>query len=520
METILRLFELTLMSSLEAALMVGLIFLIVTAFRRKLTALWQYALWTLLIVKLMLPWIPVNLGFDFHWIRLPERMVSNEYITMQDRLDSPIGLAGQLTSWADLEGWNGVTVIPSDASRYSFSIMEIAAVVWLLGVLTVVTCTMIGNMRMSIALRRENRTTVPSDLQHLFVLIRESIGIRSRVRLRLSSRVTSPSLFGLFSPVVLIPRNMAEQLGAAEWECVFRHELVHFKRKDIWVNTLFTLLAAVHWFNPAIWYGLNRLRFEQEAACDASVLTSLRTKDAYARSIVKVLEIGASRRTAPTGIGFSDYKNQIKRRMLMIRNFKPSKKRAALLGIIVLSIVGLLALPSTFAQSGTSETPSAKISSSEAAVQPAGEQNDSDLPPIGAIEDVRFQMPTSGKLTSVFGYRTHPVSKQKSLHDGVDIANQEGTEVSASAGGKIIRAEYDSAHGFIVVIEHNDSWQTEYRHFKELSVDQGEMVDAGDRIGLMGQTGEATGPHLHFSIKKDGRYVDPEPLLHAGQSPI
>lgn len=489
METILRLFERTLMSSLEAALMVGLILLIVAVFRRKLPPLWQYALWALLIVKLMLPWIPVNLGDDFHWIRLPERMVSNAYITFQDRLDSPIGLAGQSPSWMGPEGWNGESAISSESSGHLISIMEIAALVWLLGVLVAVAYAVIGNIRFSISLRKEKRTNVPSDLQDLFAQVRDSIGIRSHVRLQFSNSVTSPSLFGLISPVVLIPRHMAEQLAATEWECVLRHELVHFKRKDIWVNTVFNLLAAVHWFNPAIWYGLKRLRFEQEAACDVSVIASIGNKDTYVRSIIKVIEIGASRIPAPTGIGFFDYKNQIKRRILMIRNLKPSKKRAALLGIIILSVVGLLALPSTFAQGGTSKP------------------------------DIHFNVPTSGKLTAVFGYQTHPVSKQQSLHDGIDIANQEGTEVFASAAGKIIKAEYDSAHGFIVVIEHKDSWQTEYRHLKELSTSQGITVEAGHQIGLMGQTGQATGSHLHFSINKDGKYVDPEPLLHEGQTP-
>lgn len=405
METIVGLFELTLLSSLEAALMAGLIFVVLAAFRRKLAPFWRYALWLLLIVKLLLPWIPGNLGDDFHWIRLP-------------------------------------------------------------------------------------------------------------VRLRLSNQVAAPTLFGLISPIVLIPRNMADQLNAVEWECVFRHELVHYKRRDIWVNTIFTLLAAVHWFNPAIWYGLHRMRFEQEAACDASVMAALGAKDTYADSLIKVLEIGASQRSAPAGIGFSNYKNVITRRMRMIRNFQPSNKRSAILGVIVLCIVALFALPSTFAKEGTVESPFAKNPASAEKVQAEGEQKESVSTSTEVLGEISFVMPASGKITSVFGYRTHPVSKKQLLHDGIDIANREGTDVFASSSGKVIKAEYDGAYGFTVVIEHNESWQSEYRHLKELSVNQGDMVNTNDRIGQMGRTGQATGSHLHFSIRKDGEYLDPEPFLH------
>lgn len=506
METIVRLFELTLLSSLEAAVMVGLILLILAAFRRKLAPFWRYALWTLLIVKLLLPWIPGNLGDDFHWIRLPERIVSKDFIGIQE-LDSHAEPAGHVSSRAEPAGRDGESFTPSKASP-SFSVMEIAAVVWLAGASAAVIYILYGHMKFSVFLRKEGRAAVPSDLQDLFVLICKRSGIRLPVSLRLSSQVTTPTLFGLISPVVLIPRNMADQLNAVEWECVFRHELVHYKRMDIWVNTIFTLLAAVHWFNPAIWYGLHRMRFEQEAACDASVLAALGTKDTYADSLIKVLEIGASQRSAPAGIGFSNYKNVIKRRMNMIRNYQPSNKRAALLGTVVLCIVALFALPSTFAKEFAKNPASAED------VQAEGEQKETVSPSTGVLEEISFVMPASGKITSVFGYRTHPVTKQPLLHDGIDIANREGTDVFASSSGKVIKAEYDSAYGFTVVIEHNESWQSEYRHLKELSVNQGDIVNTNDGIGQMGHTGQATGSHLHFSIRKDGEYLDPEPLLH------
>lgn len=537
METIIRMFELTLRSSLEAAFMVGILVLITAALRRQLPPLWRYALWALLLVKLLLPWMPGSLGDEFSWIRLPERMVPHAGIAMQEPFDSAAPPAGQASTWMASEGWNervAPSAPASDAGRSAFPVMEIAAVIWLIGALAGGMAILVAGIRFALAIRREGSTPVPGELQALFARIcahsgiRVNSGIRPTVRLQLSSLVTTPTLFGLLSPIVLIPRKMADQLDADEWECVLRHELVHYRRKDIAVNTLFTLLAAVHWFNPAVWYGLRRLRFEQEAACDASVLAALGDRAAYPRSIIKVLEIGASGSAAPAGIGFSNYKSHIKRRMSMIRNYEPSKRRAGLLGVAVLCVVALFALPSVYAKEGLEADRSAAKPGPAAAVLPGGEPEEAAVTAgsatgameetvklsTGDVEAVTFVMPASGSMTAGFGYRTHPNTKQQSLHDGIDIADREGTDVTAAASGNVVSAEYDGTYGYTVVIEHDARWHTEYRHLQSLSVEQGEAVNAGDRVGGMGSTGAATGSHLHFSVRLNGEYVDPEPLLH------
>nr|WP_269433172.1 M23 family metallopeptidase [Paenibacillus sp. FJAT-27812] len=99
------------------------------------------------------------------------------------------------------------------------------------------------------------------------------------------------------------------------------------------------------------------------------------------------------------------------------------------------------------------------------------------------------------------------------MHDGVDIVNSEKTAVNATADGIIIKADYDKAKGITVIIEHNNNWQTEYRHLSKLVVEEGQAVKSGALIGLMGSTGQSTGTHLHFSIVKNGQYTDPAALL-------
>jgi bla regulator protein blaR1 len=128
-------------------------------------------------------------------------------------------------------------------------------------------------------------------------------------------------------------------------------------------------------------------------------------------------------------------------------------------------------------------------------------------------EEIVFNKPTSGKIVTPFGYWIHPNSLKKTLHDGIDIANKEGTDVFAAAVGKVVKAEHDPDKGFMIVMDHNESWRTEYRYFAELSVKKGEAVKSGDLIGHMGSTGQSTGPHLHFSILKDGSFINPAPVM-------
>ncbi len=119
----------------------------------------------------------------------------------------------------------------------------------------------------------------------------------------------------------------------------------------------------------------------------------------------------------------------------------------------------------------------------------------------------------NGRITSTFGTRYHPITKDYKFHDGIDIAADEGTPVYAAAGGTVETAAYDAAYGNYVVIDHGGGVKTVYRHLRDSAVKKGDAVKAGDKVGTAGATGEAAGPHLHFSIKQNGEYIDPLPLF-------
>jgi murein DD-endopeptidase MepM/ murein hydrolase activator NlpD len=121
-----------------------------------------------------------------------------------------------------------------------------------------------------------------------------------------------------------------------------------------------------------------------------------------------------------------------------------------------------------------------------------------------------FLRPVSGRLTSRYGSRLDPFgSKRTSFHTGIDIGAPTGTPVKAAMAGTVIATGYNNTYGYHIIIRHHSGYQTLYGHLSVIRVKKDEQVDAGARIGDVGSTGMSTGPHLHFTVYKNGVTMDP-----------
>jgi murein DD-endopeptidase MepM/ murein hydrolase activator NlpD len=122
--------------------------------------------------------------------------------------------------------------------------------------------------------------------------------------------------------------------------------------------------------------------------------------------------------------------------------------------------------------------------------------------------------PVSGPITSPFGMRFDPVQHRYQLHTGIDIAAAQGTTIAAAADGRIIFAGWYGGYGNAIIIDHGGGTSTLYAHCSQIFVGVGQDVQRGQAIGAVGMTGDATGPHVHFEVRRDGKPVDPLPFLH------
>jgi murein DD-endopeptidase MepM/ murein hydrolase activator NlpD len=127
--------------------------------------------------------------------------------------------------------------------------------------------------------------------------------------------------------------------------------------------------------------------------------------------------------------------------------------------------------------------------------------------PVSRGSSSRFTWPTEGELTSGFAQRwgRH--------HDGIDLANDIGTPVRAAREGRVSYSGWSSGYGRVVMIEHDQGYTTVYGHLNESYVTEGQYVKAGQSIAAMGNTGNSTGPHLHFEVRKNGTPINPYNVL-------
>lgn len=142
---------------------------------------------------------------------------------------------------------------------------------------------------------------------------------------------------------------------------------------------------------------------------------------------------------------------------------------------------------------------------------------------IKKIQSIPSIMPLSGveryHFVSGFGYRIHPILKRKIFHKGIDYGVKTGTAIYATGNGTVARADYESGYGNRVVVDHGFGYKTQYAHMSKILVEVGDTVYRGQRIGLVGNTGRSSGPHLHYEVIKDNRVCNPMQFYNRDELP-
>jgi murein DD-endopeptidase MepM/ murein hydrolase activator NlpD len=120
-----------------------------------------------------------------------------------------------------------------------------------------------------------------------------------------------------------------------------------------------------------------------------------------------------------------------------------------------------------------------------------------------------LRVPVSGRISSPYGWRTHPIYKNRSFHTGIDIAAPAGRGIAAARSGKVVYVGYKGAYGLVAIVDHGYSVATVYAHMSKVYVQTGQRVGTGKTIGAIGCTGWCTGPHIHFEVRVRGEHRNP-----------
>lgn len=122
---------------------------------------------------------------------------------------------------------------------------------------------------------------------------------------------------------------------------------------------------------------------------------------------------------------------------------------------------------------------------------------------------VNYGVVSGKRISSLYGYRIHPITGKRLFHDGLDIAANHGNAVYAYTDGRVVQAGWNGGYGISILIDHGNGLKTRYAHLSRLNVRVGQRVQTGQKIGAVGSTGNSTGPHLHFEVIKNGKTQNP-----------
>ena len=341
-------------------------------------------------------------------------------------------------------------------------------------------------------------------------------------RICVSNSRRAPLTFGVFRPTVLLPEDLP--IGDAQFQLVLAHELAHIRRKDCLRKLLLTVCLCLYWWNPLVWMMVWLANRDMELACDEAVLRALGPdcKKAYALTLLDMAQ--RNPKSAPLCSGFA--KSSAEERIRAILCFKMIP---AWVGIFVSVLFVLTASAFTTQAVNPSVLPEMepavqeKIPEENVAVSvPVSEpipttppimpeqETESETQPQPEVPAYIFPLEdANAEVTNPYGWQAHPVTKQKSLHSGVDLAADYGTNVLAVADGTVLDCSYDAAYGYILTLEHENGVQTQYAHLSEFLVNAGAEVRQGQIIVKTGDSGWTTGPHLHLGVLIDGEAVDP-----------
>ena len=326
----------------QIALLVAIVAVVATTLRWASPRL-RYALWMLVLVKLFLPptlameWGVGNWGVGPLWNLIAPNMESGFFEQSSPETILAEGSSSKAVDESMRTGEQGNV----EVSRLSLLFM-----LWGLG--CVVFLGVVGWQYRRLANAIEQMPVVEEGpLRVRLERIAMQLGLKRDVELRLSELATSPYLFGVLKPRVVLLQSMIEDLSETELDSVLLHELSHWQRRDTWIGWLQVVGQSLFWFHPLVWWANTRLRHERECACDEAVLRTGACEPAdYGQALLGVLSAARGRSQVQGSLaGVFEPGGNIQNRLEEIMSYESGKREFGFLARTAVVALAVLLLP-------------------------------------------------------------------------------------------------------------------------------------------------------------------------------
>lgn len=301
---------------------------------RRYAAKWKYWVWLFLALWLI---VPVK--------EIGGRFLNSKTAVVSENAKDTIADAEYTASPIMIEIPTRMTtgiLSLSEESKRTVTALDIIAVVWFLGGIAFISAHMLSYLHYRKRLMRQGMPIEDEEIAGLLSELKNELGIKGGISLWKYSRAASPMLMGFFKPVIVLPK---EDYSRDELFFILKHELVHYKRHDIWLKLLLVVAKGIHWFNPAVWMMQREAVIDMEMSCDERVIKNAGydVKKAYTETLLSTIHRQYAGQTL-LSTQFKGGKQIMKKRFKNI--LSGGKKRSGLLlftGIAVMTMgLGML----------------------------------------------------------------------------------------------------------------------------------------------------------------------------------
>lgn len=354
-------FSIVLLSTLYATITGAIILILKSIIGNKMNPKWHYLIWMVLIIKLLIPFGPESALSIFNQIPKVQEIYPSKGITAVYETNHKAYIY-KLES-ADKSTIMSTSPLNKDNLKDSFlnfaSKVEIGLpFVWLFGVLFMLVWLLYTYIKIN-KLIKNYETQIGEDIYTILEECKMKIGMNRKVVLVLQNLISSPSIYGLFRPKILVTKDILK-MNKQELSFIFHHELMHLKRGDLFVNCILLLIQAFHWFNPFVWFFFKKIRQDMELATDEKLLSSLASEDRkeYGKALITVAENINNQKLTPKLLGIVDDKQGIANRIRLIKMmdiFKKQKKLSLSLFIFTILLLSAVLLTNAMTKEQNSE---------------------------------------------------------------------------------------------------------------------------------------------------------------------
>ncbi|WML33147.1 M56 family metallopeptidase [Clostridium sp. OS1-26] len=329
-------------ASITASIAALLIILISKLFSKYIGVRLQHALWIIIVIKLI---IPLQFQSNLSLFNLLHEKYQSSYeiqnkSTLQNMAYNTSDFLREGKDYWNYKSKNQIVPLGKSSERIEGNqekltkeyvvnnTLNIASCIWLAGVISAAIFLFIIDKRFK---RKILNLEELKDLKFMQLLeqCKKKVNINVNIPVYVCDSFKSPCILGVFKPKIYIPRCICGKSEYKQLYHVLLHELIHYKRKDLVYNSLAVLAVIMHWFNPIIWFCMRKMKLQRECACDAYVLETIGEEEAeeYGMALINFSKMVSNNNKVPQLAIFFETKNQIIRRIEMIKNFKKGSYR-------------------------------------------------------------------------------------------------------------------------------------------------------------------------------------------------